>query len=132
MTERFISWEAPAESTDQWRSRLPRWTGAAVTDLAEAPGVADVIAALVEAEPRLAGPFECVQTATAAYDESGFTAAAITTLGCPTGVPDVVSRTFRRVQITFDRPHAVIAIARGGPWEGVPLFSAWVTPGPED
>ncbi len=53
--------------------------------------------------------------------------AAVTALGIPTGVPDFVERTFRRVEITFDRPHAVIAIARGGPWEGVPIFSAWVT-----
>ena len=128
VTERVISGEAPAGSGHQWRSRLPVWTGAALSNLAGAPGVADVVAALVEAEPRLAGPFECVQTATAAYDESGFTAAAITAFAAPTGVPEFVNRTFRRVQITFDRPHAVIAIARGGPWEGVPIFSAWATP----
>jgi hypothetical protein len=40
----------------------------------------------------------------------------------------LVKRTIRRVELTFDRPHAVIAIARGGPWEGVPVFNAWVTP----
>jgi hypothetical protein len=39
-----------------------------------------------------------------------------------------VERTIRRVELMFDRPHAVIAIARGGPWEGVPVFNAWVTP----
>ncbi|MGV1004884.1 MAG: hypothetical protein ACOYEV_08985 [Candidatus Nanopelagicales bacterium] len=45
-----------------------------------------------------------------------------------TGAFHFVERTIRRVEITFDRPHAVIAIARGGPWEGVPVFNAWVTP----
>ena len=45
-----------------------------------------------------------------------------------TGAPEFVERTISRVDLTFDRPHAVIAIARGGPWEGVPVFNAWVTP----
>ena len=26
----------------------------------------------------------------------------------------------------FDRPHAVVAVARGGAWEGVPVVHAWV------
>jgi hypothetical protein len=44
------------------------------------------------------------------------------------GLPSFVERTIRRIDITFDRPHAVVAIARGGAWESVPLFHAWVTP----
>ena len=80
---------------------------------------------------RWSRPFECRQAATAAYDESGFTASAVTAFVGIMGVPDFVERTFSLVEITFDRPHAVIAIARGGPWEGVPVFSAWVTPGSE-
>jgi hypothetical protein len=89
--------------------------------------VAEIVAALSEAAPALAGPCECIQAATAAYDESGFTAAAITALGIATGRPEFVERIVRRVDLTFDRPHAVIAIARGGPWEGVPVFNGWVT-----
>lgn len=129
VTETFIDWNAPADNAVLWRSRLPMWSGNALSDLTAAPGVREIAAALAEAEPQLAGPLECLQAATAAYDESGFTAAAITTFCVPTGAPEFVTRTFRRVEITFDRPHAVIAIARGGPWEGVPVFSAWVTPG---
>ena len=34
----------------------------------------------------------------------------------------------RTKDVTFDRPHAVVAVARGGAWEGVPLFHCWVTP----
>jgi AICAR transformylase/IMP cyclohydrolase PurH len=68
-----------------------------------------------------------VYAATAAYDECGFTAAAITASTMLTGAPQLVERIIRRVDLTFDRPHAVIAIARGGPWEGVPVFNAWVT-----
>ena len=88
--------------------------------------MAELVASLGEAVPALAGPFECTQAATAAYDESGFTAAAVTALAMVMGAPEFVERTIRRVELTFDRPHAVIAIARGGPWEGVPVFNAWV------
>lgn len=28
--------------------------------------------------------------------------------------------------LSFDRPHAVVALARGGAWEGVPVVHAWV------
>jgi hypothetical protein len=44
------------------------------------------------------------------------------------GAPQFVQRTIHRVEVTFDRPHAVVAVARGGAWEGVPLFHCWVTP----
>ncbi|MGV1089497.1 MAG: hypothetical protein ACOYBX_16075 [Mycobacterium sp.] len=128
VTETFIGWDAPQDSDVFWRSRLPHWHGNTLSKLAKAPGVAELVASLREAVPALAGPFECVQSATAAYDEYGFTAAAVTALAVCTGAPDFVERTIRRVEITFDRPHAVIAIARGGPWEGVPVFNAWVTP----
>ena len=107
---------------------MPRWKGDTLSELAGAPGLAEIVASLGEAVPALAGPYQCVQTATAAYDEYGFTAAAVTAFAVATGAPQFVQRTIRRVEVTFDRPHAVIAIARGGPWEGVPVFNAWVTP----
>lgn len=129
VTESFLAWDAPADTDVRWRSRLPRWTAATDRDLTEAPGIAAIAAALAEADPQLDGPVQCRQIATAAYDESGFTAAAVTAFGVTTGAPEFVERTVRRVEITFGRPHALIAIARGGPWEGVPVFHAWVTPG---
>jgi len=128
VTESFIKRDAPDDFDIVWRSHLPKWSGDTVSALSGAPGVAEIVAALSEAAPALAGPFECIQAATAAYDESGFTAAAITALAVLTGRPALVERTIRRVELIFDRPHAVIAIARGGPWEGVPVFNAWVTP----
>ena len=129
VTETFIAWDAPANFDVLWRSHLPEWSGNTESTLTRAPGVGEIIESLAEAGPELAdAAFECVQTATARYDESGFTAAAITALAAATGAPEFVERTIRRVDLTFDRPHAVIAIARGGPWEGVPVFNAWVTP----
>ncbi|GAA4389104.1 hypothetical protein [Tsukamurella soli] len=107
-----------------WVSRLPRWRAESGRDLASAPGVAAAARALV---PETDAP-RCVQAAAARYDARGFEAAAVTSLACPTGVPEFHHRRVTRYAVTFDRPHAVIAVARGGVWEGVPLFNAWVTP----
>ncbi|MBY0287294.1 MAG: hypothetical protein K2X52_09100 [Mycobacteriaceae bacterium] len=126
-TERFIEWDAPGDDDYLWRSHLPRWSVSVDSALTSAPGVAELVASLRAAVPELAGPMECVQAATAAYDENGFEAAAVTALVMTTGAPQFVERTIRRVEVTFDRPHAVVAVARGGAWEGVPLFHCWVT-----
>ncbi|OBG15750.1 hypothetical protein A5765_08350 [Mycolicibacterium celeriflavum] len=127
-TETFLEWDAPNDSDHLWRSRLPRWRADALSKLTGAPGVTEIAKSLADVAPELGGPTECTQAATAAYDEHGFSAAAVTAFGVALGRPAFVERTVRRVEITFDRPHAVIAIARGGAWEGVPLVNAWVTP----
>ena len=90
--------------------------------------MAELAASLRQAAPELDGPVECVHSATAAYDENGFEAAAVTAVAMAMGAPQFVKRTIHRVEVTFDRPHAVVAVARGGAWEGVPLFHCWVTP----
>lgn len=127
-TETFIEWDAPGDDDYLWRSHLPRWSVSVDSALTAAPGVAELVASLRAAVPGLDGPMECVQAATAAYDENGFEAAAVTALVMTTGAPHFVERTIHRVEVTFDRPHAVVAVARGGAWEGVPLFHCWVTP----
>lgn len=127
-TETFIQWDAPGEGDYLWRSHLPRWDAAVESALTAAPGVAEIAASLREAVPGLDGPIECVQAATAAYDENGFEAAAVTAFAMATGAPQFVERTIHRVEVNFDRPHAVVAVARGGAWECVPLFHCWVTP----
>ena len=56
-------------------------------------------------------------------------AAAVTAMDfTATGVPQEQLRTVRQVALSFDRPHALITIARGGAWDGVPLFQSWVSP----
>ncbi|MBO0843070.1 MAG: hypothetical protein J2O46_07780, partial [Nocardioides sp.] len=71
----------------------------------------------------------CVQRATASYDEHGFTAAAVTAVGAlAAAAPRLQSRMVRTIDLTFDRPHAVVAVARGGAWDGLPLFHCWVSP----
>ncbi len=127
-TVREPSWSAPEDGADVWTSRLPRWSADADTDLTEAPGVAEVVQALRDAAPALAGPAKCNQAAHAAYTENGFSAAAVTAMAVAGGLPSFVERTVRRIVVEFDRPHALVAVARGGAWEGVPLVSCWVTP----
>lgn len=125
--ESFVASDAPPDGTEMWSSHLPRWAARSQLDLREAPGVDDVVASIAA---RLPEPLvsACVQAARADYDENGFSAAAVTAMGLAAGWPQLVERNIRRVDITFDRPHALVAIARGGLWEGVPLFHAWVTP----
>ena len=34
----------------------------------------------------------------------------------------------RTAMLRFGHPYAVVAVAQGGgPWDGVPVFSAWIT-----
>lgn len=128
ITETFEAHDAPDQYDDSWRSHLPRWSASTDTELTEAPGVTDLTTSLVTIAPELAGPMKCVQVATAAYDAEGFEAVAVTAVAIATGAPQFVERTVNRVDVTFDRPHAVVAVARGGAWEGVPVFHCWVTP----
>lgn len=121
--------DAPPDGAEVWEARLPQWSATTSHDLTAAPGV-DLVAAPIQAlltddDTEV----QCVQGVTATYDEEGFSAAAITAMEIrATGLPMKEQRRVRKIDITFDRPHAVIAIARGGAWDGIPLFHSWVTP----
>lgn len=128
----YVTYDAPEPNSIVFTTRLPAWNADASHELDAAPGVASVadgIAALLP-EQDDGIEFSCAQNATAAYDQHGFKAAAVTAMDWLVGsaMPEYVERKIRHVQVSFDRPHAVVAIARGGVWEGVPLFEAWVTP----
>ncbi|MEU6136489.1 hypothetical protein [Nocardioides sp. NPDC047086] len=113
--------------SDRWRSHLPEWSEEDRHDLSAAPGVAEVargVMAAVEEETEAV----CVQKAVASYDREGFKAAAVTGMMVRAAAAVPRETKVRQVDLRFDRPHAVVAIARGGAWEGIPLFSSWVTP----
>lgn len=112
-----------------WTSVVPRWSAEAMVDLGSAPGVAEVGAALTPEEPGAAT--SCLQVVRAEYDADGFRAAAVTAMHRMAAAPLVEPVEVQRVDLDFRGPHAVVAVARGGAWEGVPLVSAWVE-GSED
>ena len=129
-TREFMEWDAPDDGALLWRSHLPSFRVTAEHGLDAAPGVAALAGALRALLPREldAGDSRCVQSAVAEYTEVGFRAAAVTAFGVGSvGMPRWVERTVRDVDLDFARPHAVVALARGGAWDGVPLFSCWVT-----
>jgi hypothetical protein len=114
--------------TEVWGASLPAWTLDSTTNLTTAPGVgavADAVLARISVRPL---GVSCVQSATATYTSEGFDAAAVTVMAFTMGLAEDPRpvRKVRRVSLRFDRPHAAVALARGGAWEGVPLVHAWV------
>ena len=112
--------------SDRWRSHLPEWSAEDRHDLSAAPGVAEIargVMAAVEEESEAA----CVQKAVASYNSEGFEAAAVTGMMVRAAAAPRETKV-RQIDLRFDRPHAVVAVARGGAWEGIPLFDSWVTP----
>lgn len=113
--------------SDRWRSHLPEWSAEDRHDLSAAPGVAEiargVMAAVAEETEAV-----CIQKAVASFDREGFKAAAVTGMMVRAAAAAPRETKVRQIDLRFDRPHAVVAVARGGAWEGIPLFSSWVTP----
>ena len=72
--------------------------------------------------------FEAKQVATASYDRLGFEAAAITSSIARSLSATPMPEVQRHASLRFGHPYAVVAVAtdRRGPWQAVPVFSAWV------
>ncbi|NMO00347.1 hypothetical protein HH308_03860 [Gordonia sp. TBRC 11910] len=125
-TQRFQRHLAPTDHTETWSTHLPAWEQTAKSVLTDAPGVADIATVLLEGA-RDDAEVLVQQAARAKYDAEGFAAAAVTAMAMRAGsVPDYVNREVTKVRVDFDRPHALTAIGRGGIWEGIRLFDAWV------
>lgn len=120
-----------ADGAERYRTLLPAWAARRKQDLLR-PGLGFDVAgrALIEALEH-GGPLEAVQEAVARWGRYGFEAAAVT--GLAVAVSAIMPRpgTLRRAELRFARPFAVVAVAQRdsvpGPWDGLPVFSAWVT-----
>lgn len=112
---------------------LPCWSAQSRHDLTPAGfGFAAATQALGELIGTPQPPYEVVQAAVARYGRFGFEAAALTAMGVLTALPP--EGVARVAELRFGHPYAVVAVATesaGGPWHGVPVYSAWVTE-PED
>ncbi|MCL2092488.1 MAG: hypothetical protein FWH11_15030 [Micrococcales bacterium] len=117
---------------------LPTWKAATDLDLSGEPWFAAAVATM---QPWVTEPdgLEGRQSAVASYDQTGFSAAAVTAFGVR-GASAYRPQPRRQVRIRhlevrFDRPYAVVAVAdlpsrppnpRLDHWNGIPVFSAWV------
>lgn len=112
---------------------LPAWEAGSAHDLSDRRlGFAAAAAALGKGDP-----WQARQAAMARYTRVGFEAAAVTAFGIALSARLPGLR--RTAELRFCHPYAVVAVAaddsalRGsapsawsGPWDGVPVFSAWV------
>lgn len=121
---------------------LPAWSASNDYDLGTAPfgfeAAARVLAPLTGTDP---GAFTARQAAVARYSRIGFEAAAVTGFDTLESIPPPGMDRF--AELRFGHPYAVVAVALQrvsesedvfpvhGPWNGVPVFSAWVSE-PED
>ncbi|WP_446664116.1 hypothetical protein [Flexivirga sp. B27] len=120
--------DAPEDGSQVWESRLPEWSVSATHSLESAPAV-DLVAGPLQALLPPPADLSCVQNVAATYDDEGFSAAAVTAMGIAGSAPPRPEPCrIRQITLSFDRPHAVVAVARGGAWDGIPLFHAWVDP----
>jgi hypothetical protein len=122
---------------ERYGTVLPAWSARSEHDLGRPElgfgTAATVLAALLPPDPR-GHAFEAKQVALARYTRTGFEAAAVTAIGMrAAGLPQYRNGLVRTAQLEFTRPFAVVAVAANGwhgersPWDGLPVFSAWVT-----
>lgn len=136
------------------RAVLPAWRASGDHDLTRAAGAAEVVRLLARFERAPgAGGSDVRQVAVASYTAEGFEAAALTYAVRAAGIPEWTPVPWRELDVRFDRPYAVVAVARrdalvepspealaerpwegarstevaGAAWAGVPVFSAWVS-----
>ncbi|HUA43128.1 MAG TPA: hypothetical protein VMA32_16260 [Streptosporangiaceae bacterium] len=120
-------------AADSIAAVMPAWSANSDHDLS-APGLGFGAAshALVQNDD----PWRARQVAMARYSRIGFEAAAVSALAVTSAMRLPARR--REVVLQFGHPFAVVALATaprgasgGGPWQGLPVFSAWVSE-PED
>ncbi|MDH6461921.1 hypothetical protein M2302_002096 [Micromonospora sp. A200] len=126
--EKRVHTRAPDGREERHTAVLPCWSARDEHDLTAPalgfPAVVRTLGGLLgEPTPRL----EARQAAMARYGRYGFEAAAVTAaFALASLAPEGVART---AELRFGHPYAVVAVATdrdGGPWHGVPVFSAWV------
>ena len=108
---------------------LPAWSAQSDHALERAEfGFAAAADALIALLPPAPYQFEAKQSAVARYSRTGFEAAAVTAIGFTSSLRREPRGVRRTAVLRFGHPFAVVAVAEGGgPWHGVPVFSAWIT-----
>lgn len=129
LTEAPVRTRAAGGREETYVTLLPAWSAKSQHELLsdQATGFSVAGRALAKLLGPQATDLDAKQAAMARYTRTGFEAAAVTALMVPTSLPPEGLR--RTALLRFDRPYAVVAVARqeGSPWHGVPVFSAWIT-----
>ena len=123
---------------------LPAWSARAMLDLMADPALGfaaagSVLADLIEV-PGL--DIVAAQSVVARYHRVGFEAAAVTAMAGRASFTVPEDGPLRVARLRFGHPYAAVAVARPSatsrpgqdPWDGIPVFSAWVATSeePED
>jgi hypothetical protein len=112
-------------STERLHALLPAWSASDVLDLHDERLGFDAAGHAIGGGDR----WDARQAVMANYSRTGFEAAAVTAMASQMAMRPR-ERTARIAELRFGHPYAVVAAAQtrtGGPWHGLPLFSAWVT-----
>jgi hypothetical protein len=130
ITERHARTKAPDGREERCAAVLPAWSASSEHDLRRpelgVPAAARALADLLGVDGQ---GYDAKQSAVARYTRVGFEAAAVTAMAVPLGYVEPRDGVVREATLRFGHPYAVVAVATqrgGGPWHGLPVFSAWV------
>jgi hypothetical protein len=130
LTERPDQTTAPDGREERCVAVLPAWSADSKHGLARPElGFGGASAVLAEALGLPGRDYEAKQSAVARYSREGFEAAAVTAMAVPLGFSPTRDGLVREAVLRFGHPYAVVAVTTdraGGPWHGLPVFSAWV------
>jgi hypothetical protein len=109
---------------------LPAWSARSDHELAGVAGLGfdEAAGALIALLPKADWDYDARQSAYARYSREGFEAAAVTTLGVRLAAAFGGDGVKRTATLRFGHPYAVVATVESdeSPWDGLPVFSAWV------
>jgi hypothetical protein len=135
ITEQETRTTAPDGREERCASILPAWRATSDHDLGRDglgfPAAARALAAMLGLDEY---KFQARQAAVAAYSRTGFEAAAVSAMAvAAAGYIEPRVGVLRDAELRFGHPYAVVAVTtqQDGPWDGVPVFSVWVSE-PED
>jgi hypothetical protein len=113
---------------ERYSAYLPAWTARSEHDLLPPElGLAQAGLALGHRFGEGRPVVEAKQVALARYGRRGFQAAAVTALMMTRSASVGKVGRRRTAELRFAHPYAAVAVATGGgPWGGLPVFSAWV------
>jgi hypothetical protein len=140
ITERTATVTESGGRIERCTAVLPAWSAASLHDLTHPSlgfgAAAATLAGLMNLDPSW---HQARQAAVARYSRTGFEAAALTGMAAAGGRSRTRPGLLRTAELRFGLPFAVVAVtadhshrpgqdtAPRSPWQGLPVFSAWIT-----